>query len=160
MAAASILTSPFDLTFDFTFQSLIPVPANIIASDCRLPGVHLYWLSHRYWASFLFQGNSEWDIEAKSLGLMNKGGLNLDTQRQGTSTLIVRGGSLLKEHAQVVKTIFLSPAVFAIAPGPDNKLKACQVRVDEGSYPVDRDARARIDIEFKISFPTLTAQRA
>ncbi|MVM36085.1 hypothetical protein GO755_39090 [Spirosoma sp. HMF4905] len=153
-------TSPFDLTFDSTFQGLINTSADIAADDCRLPGVYLHWLSNRGWCSFLFRGNSEEDFDAKSNGTIEQAGLITDIQRQGTPTILARAGSLTKAQAAVIRSLFISPRVYALAPGSDGKIKACPVRVDEGTYPVNRDASPLMRIEVKISFPKLTGQRA
>lgn len=153
-------TSTFNLTFDSTFQGLINTGSEIQADDCRIPGVHLHWLSHRGWCSFLFRGNSEEDIDAKSNGTIEQGGLIVDIQRQGTPIILARAGNLSKAQAAVIRSLFISPRVYALAPGPDGKIKAVPVRVDEGTYPVNRDASPIMRIDLKISFPKLTGQRA
>lgn len=152
--------SIFDGTFDYTFGSIRAVLPPIALDECRLPGINLYWLSHRGWCPFLFQGNSEQEYSVKSLGSFERANLLIDTQRSGTPVLIARAGKLTPARAIVIRSILISPAVFWLTEGEDNLLMAVQVRIDEGSYSITRDAEALATIEFRFSLSTLTAQRA
>ena len=152
--------SVFDATFDYTFGNRLPSVPPIAVNACRLPGVNLHWLSHRGWCSFLFQGNADQDIEIKSLGPLQRSKIMLDTQRQGTPVMVARAGLLTPARAAVIGSILISPAVYLLAESSDGIIRAIQMRIDEGSYPIARDAQARISIEFKFTLPFLTAQRA
>ena len=153
------LTTPFDLSFDNTFQYLLPT-VNIAVPDCKMPGVYLHWLSLRGWASYLFAGNSEDDFDVKSGGRFEQGGADRDTYKKGQRQLLIRAGGLTPVQSEVIKSLYLSPAVYALAPDKNGKLKAVLVRVEEGTFAVWRDANQRINIDCKIYFPKIKSQRA
>jgi len=151
----------FDATFDHTFQGLTVAPSSPIAADpCRVPGVYLGWESHKGWAYYLFRGNADTDYDVKSAGQFEQAGAERDTQRIGRDQIVVRAGGLTRAESDVIKSIYLSVRVYAIAPDLSGKIKAVLVRIDEGSYATWRDSGNRINIEFKINFPKRKGQRA
>ena len=153
------LTTPFETTFDYPFQNVLPPTVSIAVDPCRMEGYLLHWLTLRGWCSFLFLGNADTDFNVESMGTYNVVNNKQDALRIGGDKVLVRAGSLTKAQTKVLKSIYLSPAVYALLPGSDSKIQVVQVYIEAGTFSIWRDSSSRMNIEVNLIFPTVKSQR-
>jgi len=153
------LTTPFIPVFDYPFQNVLPPDAVIAVDPCRTPGYLLHWLTLRGWCSYLFQGNTDTDFDVQSKGTYISNDVKVDALRTGGDQLLLRAGSLTQSQVQVLKSIYLSPAIYALMPGPGDKYQLVRVYIEAGTFAIWRDATSRMNLEVKIVLPTINSQR-
>lgn len=151
--------STFDLTFDRTFRpALTPTTQPTALDTCRKPGIYLTWLTPLGWSFWLFDGKLNRGLSVSSIGQVTKAGVPLNNKQQ-TPIYTVRAPNLTEVEADVIASIYASPAVYLKAVDKSGRWASTLVSIELGTFDIWRSGQGRGGLEVRFSLPPTTMQR-
>lgn len=150
----------FDLTFDQTFQGIIPSSTAPDTDECHPEGAYLTWLAPSGWAYHYFEGYYDTGRNVTSRGSFTQGGLTRDSQKESAPQVIIRTAGLDSVAADRVATIYETIRAFLFAINQDGQFVRIPVSVPTGQYAIRSTSQATSDLTVTINLPARRSLRA